>query len=147
MASSSFKHLIRQNLPIPELMDIFKGLPDEPMSQTGVAIVGAALVEDALREAILFRMRDLTKKEEDELFDGLAPLAPFSAKIRIGYALRIYGEQTLNAVREIRNAFSHARTRISFSTENTRTMLGYRLLQASFLHARSSPNGAYTKHP
>jgi hypothetical protein len=42
---------------------------------------------------------------------GDAPLATFSAKIRLAYALSIFGSSTrddLDTIREIRNAFAHS---------------------------------------
>ena len=59
------------------------------------AISAAALTELAVEKAIKLRLRRLTKTEQNALFDGTAPLASFSAKIRMGYALGIYGRENV----------------------------------------------------
>jgi hypothetical protein len=119
----SLKHLIRKRLSIQEMKDLFVTLHNE--SDHSVAIVGAAYVEVALREALLFRMRsDLSKTDEGDLFDGLAPLSSFSAKIKLSYALGLFGAQTrydLDTIKEIRNVFSHATAGASFSMDDIKS--------------------------
>lgn len=83
-------------------------------------IVTAALIESALEETILTRMVPLTEDERNDLFTGYAPLTSLSTKIRFAYAFGLIGRKTrtdLNKIREIRNAFSHAKHKISFQTK------------------------------
>jgi hypothetical protein len=98
-------------------------LPRE--SDRSAAIVAATLVESGLEEAIMTRIVALLEKEREALFDNDAPLANFSAKIKIGRALRLYGPQTraeLDRIREIRNLFAHAKKKILFSTPEIAAM-------------------------
>jgi DNA-binding MltR family transcriptional regulator len=70
----------------------------------------------------LFR-NELTRKEEQEIFTGTGPLAPFAAKIRLCYALGCYGpitRQNLLEVSRIRNHFAHSALPITFRTPQIR---------------------------
>jgi len=81
------------------------------------AVLGAAFVEDALEYAIRHRFRPLSKSALEKLFEYPGPLSSFDAKIRIGFALGLYGEivrNDLNVIRNIRNGFAHAKKPISF---------------------------------
>lgn len=83
------------------------------------AVTLAALLESTIESAMLRRFVPLSRTDRKDLFEGVAPLATFSAKIRLGYALNMYGRKTradLDNIREIRNAFAHARTKINFRT-------------------------------
>lgn len=85
----------------------------------GAAILGAVLVEESLRLLLVANMRCTNRATADSLFGPMKPLSSFSAKIDLGFALGHYGDRTkcdLHRVREIRNAFAHARRLIDFST-------------------------------
>jgi DNA-binding MltR family transcriptional regulator len=85
----------------------------------GVAMIAAAIVDDVLLGAVKYRMVPLTEGEESELFGVDRPLSSFSSRIKLGYALGIFGKNTrhdLDNLRKIRNAFAHARRAISFET-------------------------------
>jgi hypothetical protein len=88
----------------------------------GAAILAATNVEIALRYALARRLT--VKTDQDERIFGLgAPLSTFDNKIRIAYALEIFGDQTktnLDIVREIRNAFAHAHIPITFKTDQVK---------------------------
>ncbi|MGM4967818.1 MltR family transcriptional regulator [Tardiphaga sp. 1201_B9_N1_1] len=63
------------------------------------------------------------EKEADRavsgLFEGEAPLSSFSAKIKIGYALGLYGKivrDDLDTIRTVRNAFAHSTVHLDFKT-------------------------------
>lgn len=74
------------------------------------AILAGARVQSVLRQAILFNLVPLKSKEDDDLFDRSGPLATFSAQIKIGYALGLYGTKVrhdLDVIRDIRNEFAH----------------------------------------
>src|SRR5262249_54463894 len=56
-----------------------------------------------------------------ELFEGMGPLATFSAKIKLGYALGFYGPRTRHdflIFNEIRNAFAHAPHPLTFKNKS-----------------------------
>lgn len=95
------------------------------LSDQAVALVCAALVERSLERVMLSRLRRLTKTMHNELFAGLGPLASFSAKIKLAYALGIVGPEAvadLTKVKDIRNQFAHSFHPVSF---RTRAIAGY----------------------
>jgi hypothetical protein len=92
-----------------------RGVVDELESQTdrGAAIIGAALVESLLRQALEARMRLRTpveKRTAKGLFGTMGPLSSFSAKIELGLLLGLYPEEVrsdLHRIRDARNEFAH----------------------------------------
>ncbi|NNF95917.1 MAG: hypothetical protein HKM94_03195 [Halobacteria archaeon] len=89
------------------------------MQDRPAAIVAAALVEDALEDALMTNMAKLSRKERDALFLGHGPLATFSAKISIARAFKLLGKEEaaeIDVIRTIRNVFAHARIAIDFNT-------------------------------
>jgi len=64
----------------------------EVMKQTprGVAIIAGSLTENILAEIIEERFRPLSRGQRKALFDPMAPLSTFSAKIEIGFAIGLY---------------------------------------------------------
>jgi DNA-binding MltR family transcriptional regulator len=85
-----------------------------------VTIIATTRLEDALENAITSKMVDLSQSDYAELFRGDQPLATYSAKIKLAFALGLIGKQTrseLNTIRLIRNAFAHCRKAIWFSTD------------------------------
>jgi hypothetical protein len=89
-----------------------------------VAIGVGSLMEHLLRLCILENMIPLKPSGEKEIFEGPnAPLGTYSARILIGYTLRLYGLKTkreLNKLRLIRNAFSHTFDEITFETKEVK---------------------------
>lgn len=83
------------------------------------AIILCALVEDALTAAIVSRLIDLNEKEYERVFGAQGPLFTLAAKIRMGFALGIYGPNVrddLQVICDLRNAFAHSRKSIKFET-------------------------------
>jgi hypothetical protein len=73
----------------------------------GSVILAGTLVEDSLRELLVSRKARGVKK------------ATFSAKIKTGLALKLYGKRTfhdLQLLRDLRNAFAHGKLAIDFDT-------------------------------
>jgi hypothetical protein len=88
-------------------------------SHRASAVLGGAMVEDALRFALQAHFVFLSKTDTEKLFDYPAPLASFDAKIRVGHAIGLYGtivRNDLNVIRRVRNGFAHAKKPISFDT-------------------------------
>ena len=76
-------------------------------------------LEEVLQVSIARRLEPLNETEAKELFRHNGPIATLSAKIAMGRALGIYGRKTrkdLDRVREIRNAFAHSSSDLSFDT-------------------------------
>ena len=76
-------------------------------------IVTAAILEDHLEQALLGRLHDLPNEVYKRMFAGGGPLSSFSAKIDLAFALNMIdetGRKDLHAIRELRNAFAHAKS-------------------------------------
>jgi DNA-binding MltR family transcriptional regulator len=118
MARAALKALSRKPATYTEIASTFKALKRQ-RSDRAIAILASALVEDALEDAIVARLSPLSKDDHASLFEGEGPLSTFSARIRVGFALSIFGKITrddLNCMRDIRNAFAHARISLKFTT-------------------------------
>jgi hypothetical protein len=113
----SLKDITTEPPDLAEYMDLLDEVGEHP--DRAVAIILAAMVEGALRAAILARMVPLCERREMGLFGPDSPLGTFSAKIKVGFALGVYGPETradLDTVRAIRNAFAHCTKPIKFDT-------------------------------
>jgi hypothetical protein len=99
------------------LIEFYSEMSEE--SDRTAAIVGASFLDDSLGFALTHRFIGLGKDWTDRLFDSAnAPLGTFSAKIRLGYALGVFGPKThadLDRIRRVRNEFAHAARRKSFA--------------------------------
>jgi hypothetical protein len=115
---STLKRILRQPLDPDDIQDIVAEMDRD--GPRGAAILGGTLVEETLRFLLISKMVSLTLKERGELFDIMKPLSSFSAKIAVGYAFGCYGPVTrddLHTIKEVRNAFAHARRLIDFDTK------------------------------
>lgn len=84
-----------------------------------LAVLGGAIVDDRLRTAIIYRLRDDSTRI-DRLFDPSGPLGAFANKIDLAYLLHIYDKRTrdaLSSIAKIRNYFAHSLT-ASFNDPN-----------------------------
>lgn len=83
-----------------------------------IALVLAAVIDQVLEAAIASRLPGIVPENEGYIFtDDAAPLRDLDAKIRMGFALGIYGEQArsdLSLLRVVRNAFAHSRVDLHF---------------------------------
>jgi hypothetical protein len=90
----------------------------EDASDRAVILVAGSLLDHALSEAIMSRLREPpTHDEWQELFDDGGVLNTFSQKIMAAYFLKIIGPQTrrdLDLIRKIRNDAAHDMNPISF---------------------------------
>ena len=92
---------------------------DESRDYRGEALTAVAMLDEALRGAIESRFVPLNSERRKELFSDAAngPLSTFSNKIRMGYAMGLYGEifrADLDIVRHVRNVFAHATRHVDF---------------------------------
>lgn len=115
-AVSSLSGLSRAS---PDIADALSANP-WALDDRSLAIVTGANVEKSLEDQLMLRMTNVSAAELKVLFqsDG-APLGTFSAKIKIGHAFGVFGSSTKNdleIIRQIRNAFAHARKPITFAT-------------------------------
>jgi hypothetical protein len=125
LASDSLKALLKRTPDAAEFLEVYAEI--KTGSSRTCAIVGGTLVELHLETLIKSKMRNnLTKTELNELFNGIAPLSSFSAKIKVGYAFSLYSSRTrdnLDWIREIRNAFAHSRIVITFDTPEVKQVV------------------------
>jgi DNA-binding MltR family transcriptional regulator len=90
-------------------------------SDRGCVILGAALLTEALETLIRSVCRDTPKDIKstiDPLFQGYAPLATFSARIQMAFALGILPRSLrdkIEIVRRMRNDFAHQWGPIDFN--------------------------------
>jgi DNA-binding MltR family transcriptional regulator len=91
------------------------------LADYAIAIIGAELVNGALEARLLGCFRQLDEKTERPAifsYEKNGPLADFSARIKIAYALKLFGSQTrddLESIGHIRNLFAHHPDVHSFS--------------------------------
>ena len=107
-----------------EWREVIEDLCNE--SDRGVALIGAAYLDTALKcllEASLAGGKTVANK----LFEGPnAPLGTFSSRIAMAYGLGHIGPnyfQTLESIREIRNAFAHLRRSLTFEDLEIRNLI------------------------
>jgi DNA-binding MltR family transcriptional regulator len=100
---------------LPAMEREFYGEADRP-----AAILQAAVVEEALKAAISRKLAPtLPSNFVKELFEFEGTIGSFSDRIKIAYALGIFGNQTYNdlkIIRALRNAFAHQRKPMQFAT-------------------------------
>jgi len=149
--------------PKPSLADIIRELPDEQEinevwdeiskgNDRAAAIMGAALLEDALRYALTSRFVAVSPDDYEKLYDGpSAPLASFDSLIRVGHAVGLFGTLTRNdllIIKKVRNGFAHAMKPISFLTpaiaaEVTKlNFVGWKRAQVAMLLIGGLSNGS-----
>lgn len=95
----------------------------------GAAILMAANVEVGLDSAL---RRVISRGRSNMLFGSDKPLGTFRNKIWMGYGLALYGDQTfttLEAIRNIRNAFAHSQIPISFDDPEVSAVCDLLVLQ------------------
>jgi hypothetical protein len=122
MASVASRKVIRRKLNFAENFRWFTEIepPTSAAKARYIALVGGAMVERALEEAIHFRFGKLSKKQFEGIFAETGLLGSFSAKITIAQAMKILGNETksdLNCVKDIRNIFAHAQRPLTFRTK------------------------------
>ena len=122
MASRSLKHLSRRPVRVNDLAKALSEI--HSTTDQATALIHATLVERTLERVILSRMTRLTRKQRLNLFDGMAPLSSFSAKIKIAHALAIIGPQAttdLDIIKDIRNVFAHSFHPLTFRRKEIAT--------------------------
>lgn len=88
-------------------------------THAGTALIGAAIADQQLQDALLTKMRSLSRKLTDSIFSGYGPLSSFAAKIDLAFAFELIDEPTherLTAARKIRNSFAHSDKFLTFDS-------------------------------
>jgi DNA-binding MltR family transcriptional regulator len=92
----------------------------------GAVMVAIAFLDDYLIKLIRRRFVALTEDEQESLFAPDRPLGSFSSRIKVAYALGIYGRKTshdLNILRDIRNVFAHGLRKMDFETPEVKELI------------------------
>jgi hypothetical protein len=122
--TKTLKKLLKENPSADEVKTMMSEI--ETDGPRGATLLAASIIDDILRGALRYRFIPLSNDEQEELFEGTSPLATFSARIRVLYALGVIGKQTrhdLNKLRELRNAMAHAKRSINFDTPEIATII------------------------
>jgi hypothetical protein len=109
-----------KNREFKEIKEFIKEFGSE--SDRAAVILGAAKLDTSLY-LLLTRALLPTAGNEDELFEGEAPLSSFSSKINLAYRLGLIDSQfahALHLIRKIRNSFAHEVSGCSLSSGGQR---------------------------
>jgi DNA-binding MltR family transcriptional regulator len=119
----------------------------EGASDRAYVILWAAVLEDYLRQILPYKMRQpLSATMKEIIFEDGGPLETFSAKIKLGFTISLFGRKTyhdLEIIRALRNEFAHCRKPLHFSTPEVSAVCAT-LLLPDLLCAKVPPN-AVTK--
>lgn len=113
---SILKRLTVQN-PTPDFFEQNKAQTFAKDNDRGAAILAVANLENALETAISSAME--VERAQKIFASSDNGISAFDSKIKLGYMLNLYGDTTykaLKCIKEIRNAFAHAKTPITFKT-------------------------------
>ena len=97
------------------LRDLISTIRD---THAGHVLVTASGISELLMDALLTKMRPLTKREREDLFENFGPLSSFAGRIALAFALDLIGPEMRNdllTVKEIRNKFAHPKGHHHFS--------------------------------
>jgi DNA-binding MltR family transcriptional regulator len=104
-----------------------------------LAIVTTAALEELLEKALLTQMRPLSRKIKDRLFEGYGPMANFSPKIDLAYALRVISKDdydVLMVMKKVRDIFAHRSRVSSFEDPKIATILSTLKTNVNFPNMR-----------
>lgn len=88
------------------------------------AIIAGAYLEDFVADAIKTRLLS-DEQVINDFFNGMGPLATFSAKIEMAYLLNVTTKecrQVMHIVRKVRNEFAHNLSPVTFETPRIKDM-------------------------
>ena len=90
-------------------------------SDRGAALIAGSFVDAVLALALQCHLVQMSERRMADLFEGpTAPLGTFAARIGMGRALGVFGDQThatLQSIKGIRNVFAHALRPLDFNHE------------------------------
>ncbi|QOG22244.1 MULTISPECIES: hypothetical protein [Bradyrhizobium] len=127
MAKPKLRNLSRRELSEEDYVAVVEQLEAPDVPDMVAAILGATLVEHQIEQALRIQLKHGDASTWGRLTDPTGPLRDFSSKIALGYALGRYDEEiveNLSIVKNIRNAFAHARTLLTFDHPTVKAELG-----------------------
>ena len=120
-------------------------------SDRAAVILQASNVENILQSVLQKKMRQpLASEFRERLFDGNGPLATFSNKILVGYALGLFGSvfrHDLDLIRELRNGFAHTRHPMTLSTPHVAEVCKFLKLPDDKKLRATGPQPYYDRYP
>lgn len=117
-----------------------------------VGLLAPAIVDARLEAAIRAQWQDNPKKKflKDLFRDGGGPFSSFGIKTRIGFAIRLYGEDAYNDLRilaEVRNAFAHKLEPKDFQNEKIAEQANKLTLPSKYSRSPDSGRGVIEMAP
>ncbi len=113
-------------------------------SDRGCALFAAAYLDKSLSDLLYVSLVE-NKNIEKDLFDGTAPLAMFSSRIKLAYYLGLISQacrRDLDTIRGIRNDFAHYPEIISFQNQSISDRC--RNLSFSYHQKEAEPRSHFT---
>lgn len=107
-----------------DAIPVFRKLAGE--TDTGIAIVSAAYVDDCLKRLFSLNVDTSSRKIFKVITEFNGPLGTFSSRIDLAFAFGLISKNThqrLNSIRKIRNDFAHHPFGISFNTEKIKNKI------------------------
>lgn len=126
MARQKLRDLSRRELTWDDYAAVVDQLEAPDVPDMVAAILGATLVEHQVDQMLRLQLKQTDAKMWGRLTDPTGPLRDFGSKITLGYALGRYEESVainLGIVKDIRNAFAHARTLLRFEHPTVKAAL------------------------
>jgi len=123
-------------------MDFRRALTKE--TDRGCALFAAAYLDRATSDLLYLSLVE-NKHVEKDLFEGTAPLASFSSRIKLAYYLGKLSpsmRRDLDLIRKIRNDFAHSAENLTFDTEKIANRC--KELQYSYHESDQRPRGHFT---
>jgi DNA-binding MltR family transcriptional regulator len=114
----------------------------------GAAIIAGSFLDEFLLKAISSVLID-DEKSVEEIFEGTAPLATFSAKIEMAYLMGLMSKRSrtlANAIRNVRNDFAHKLQPLTFDTSLIKGKCQTLLYQRDIMAMYESATKLFEKH-
>lgn len=121
---TSLKRYAAQHPEFKEFTKILNDAIGDPSDRAAVVTV-VALLEGALKVYLATKFIMHEQEGQNDLFGPGGPIRDFSAKIKAGFALGLFGPLTredLHIIREVRNSFAHSMVPISFENDDVKNV-------------------------
>jgi DNA-binding MltR family transcriptional regulator len=157
-ALEALRQLLRDQVTdedtLPGLFD-FENHDLRRYADRAAALITGTILEQGLEYALTSHFIELDSNERRDLFseDADAPLSSFAARVRVAYALGVFGPKTrddLACIRTVRNAFAHAKVHLNFESPEiiaVCNLLHYPVrVKTGFLPIMKDPGSARDKY-
>lgn len=96
-------------------------------SDRGAVILGATMVDDAVRERLMQHFKEARSDDRRRLFENGGPASSFSSRTLLAKSIGLVSSEdadTLEVLRHMRNACAHAQQDIHFGSPQLRAAFG-----------------------